>query len=55
MTQLLLADTAHLFMAHQSLPIWLNYVVNWLSDRGLRPARLLPPVRCTDCVVPFAR
>ena len=54
-TQLLLADTAHLFMVHQSLPIWLNYVVNWLSDRGLRPARLLPPVRCTDCVVPFAR
>ncbi len=54
-TQLLLSDTAHLFMVHQSLPIWLNYVVGWLSDRGLRPTRPLPPVRCTDCVVPFVR
>ena len=54
-THLLVPDTAHLFMVHQSLPIWLNYVVDWLSDRGLRPARPLPPVRCTDCVVPFVR
>ncbi len=54
-TQLLLADTAHLFMVHQSLPTWLNYVVDWLGRRGLRPARPLPPVRCTDCVVPFVR
>jgi pimeloyl-ACP methyl ester carboxylesterase len=54
-TQLLLPDTAHLFMVHQSLPIWLNYVVGWLSDRGLQPTRPLPPVRCTDCVVPFVR
>jgi pimeloyl-ACP methyl ester carboxylesterase len=52
-THLLLSDTAHLFMVHQSLPIWLNYVVRWLSDRGLQPTRPLPPVRCTDCVVPF--
>jgi pimeloyl-ACP methyl ester carboxylesterase len=54
-TQLLLPDTAHLFMVHQSLPIWLNYVVDWLSRRGLQPTRPLPPVRCTDCVVPFVR
>ena len=54
-TQLLLPDTAHLFMVHQSLPLWLNYVVDWLSRRGLRPTRPLPPVRCTDCVVPFVR
>jgi pimeloyl-ACP methyl ester carboxylesterase len=54
-TQLLLPDTAHLFMVHQSLPIWLNYVAGWLTDRGLRPARELPPVRCTDCLVPFVR
>ena len=54
-TQLLLPDTAHLFMVHQSLPIWLNYVVGWLSDRRLQPTRPLPPVRCTDCVVRFVR
>ena len=54
-TQLLLPDTAHLFMVHQSLPIWLNSVVGWLSDQGLQPTRPLPPVRCTDCVVPFVR
>ena len=54
-TQLLLPDTAHLFMVHQSLPIWLNSVVGWLSDRGVQPTRPLPPVRCTDCVVPFVR
>jgi len=54
-TQLLLPNTAHLFMVHQSLPIWVNYVVDWLGDRGLRPTRPLPPVRCTECVVPFVR
>ncbi len=54
-TQLRLRDTAHLFMAHQSLPIWVNYVVRWLGTKGLRPARRSPPVRCTQCVVPFVR
>jgi pimeloyl-ACP methyl ester carboxylesterase len=54
-TRLLLPDTAHLFMVHRSLPTWLNYVVGWLSGRGLRPTRPLPPVRCADCVVPFVR
>ncbi|MFZ1992719.1 MAG: alpha/beta fold hydrolase [Solirubrobacteraceae bacterium] len=54
-SQLLFADTAHLFMVHQSLPVWLNDVVGWLSSRGVRPPRRTPPVRCTDCVVPFVR
>lgn len=54
-THLLLARTAHLFMVHQSLPTWLNYVVGWLSAKGVRPARPGPPVRCTGCVVPFVR
>jgi pimeloyl-ACP methyl ester carboxylesterase len=54
-TKLLLPDTAHLFMVHQSLPTWVNYVVGWLSAKGLPPARPAPPVRCTDCVVPFVR
>lgn len=54
-TQLLLPDTAHLFMVHRSLPLWINDVVGWLRGRGLPPARPLPPVRCTDCVVPFVR
>ena len=46
-TQLLLRDTAHLFMVHQSLPVWANHVVAWLSAKGLPPARPRPPVRCT--------
>jgi hypothetical protein len=54
-SQLLFANTAHLFMVHQSLPVWLNDIVGWLSSRGVRPARRMPPVRCTDCVVPFVR
>jgi pimeloyl-ACP methyl ester carboxylesterase len=54
-TQLSVPDTAHLFMVHQSLPVWVNYVVGWLSAKGLAPARPRPPVPCTDCVVPFVR
>jgi pimeloyl-ACP methyl ester carboxylesterase len=54
-SQLLLANTAHLFMVHQSLPIWVNDVVGWLRAKGLPPARPRPPVRCTDCVVPIVR
>lgn len=34
-TQLLLPDTAHLFMVHQSLASWVDYVVNWLTARGI--------------------
>ncbi|MGZ4175562.1 MAG: alpha/beta hydrolase [Solirubrobacteraceae bacterium] len=54
-TQLLLANTAHLFMVHRSLPVWLNDVVGWLGSRGVSPPRRMPPVRCTGCVVPFVR
>jgi pimeloyl-ACP methyl ester carboxylesterase len=54
-TKLLLANTAHLFMVHQSLPVWVNSTVDWLTQKGLAPARRRPPVRCTDCVVPFVR
>ncbi len=54
-TQLLFADTAHLFMVHQSLPVWLNDVVGWLGSRGVRPHGRTPPVRCSDCAVPFVR
>jgi hypothetical protein len=35
-TQMLLHDTAHLFMVHQSLPSWVDDVVGWLSSHGLR-------------------
>jgi pimeloyl-ACP methyl ester carboxylesterase len=34
-SQLLLPNTAHLFMVHQSLPEWVDYVVNWLSAHGI--------------------
>jgi pimeloyl-ACP methyl ester carboxylesterase len=34
-TQLLLTDTAHLFMVHKSLPTWVDYVVNWLTTHGV--------------------
>jgi hypothetical protein len=34
-TQVLLPNTAHLFMVHQSLPTWVDHVVNWLVSRGL--------------------
>ncbi len=34
-TQLLLPNTAHLFMVHKSLPTWVDYVVNWLTAHGL--------------------
>ena len=54
-TMLVLPDTAHLFMVHQSLPMWVNYVVAWLTEKGLVPARPRPPVPCIACVVPFVR
>lgn len=54
-TMLLLPNTAHLFMVHQSLPLWVNDVVGWLAAKDLAPARPRPPVPCTDCVVPFVR
>jgi hypothetical protein len=53
--QVLLPNTAHLFMVHQSLPIWLNDVVDWLGAKGVRPVRRSLPVPCIGCVVPFVR
>ena len=34
-TQVLLPNTAHLFMVHKSLPTWVDDVVNWLTAHGL--------------------
>jgi pimeloyl-ACP methyl ester carboxylesterase len=34
-TQVLLPNTAHLFMVHKSLPTWLDDVVTWLGSHGL--------------------
>jgi pimeloyl-ACP methyl ester carboxylesterase len=34
-TQLLVPNTAHLFMVHKSLPSWVDHVVNWLTAHGL--------------------
>jgi pimeloyl-ACP methyl ester carboxylesterase len=34
-SQLLLPNTAHLFMVHRSLPSWVDYVVSWLGAHGL--------------------
>jgi pimeloyl-ACP methyl ester carboxylesterase len=34
-TQLLLPNTAHLFMVHKSLPSWVDHVVNWLTAHGV--------------------
>ncbi len=30
-------NSGHLFMAHQSMPAWVNEVVTWLASRGIRP------------------
>jgi len=38
-TQVLLPNTAHLFMVHQSLPTWVDDVVNWLTAHGLPGTR----------------
>jgi hypothetical protein len=34
-SQLLLPNTAHLFMVHKSLPSWVDHVVNWLTAHGV--------------------
>jgi pimeloyl-ACP methyl ester carboxylesterase len=36
-TQWIVPDTGHLFMAHQSLAAWVDYVVGWLGSRGIPP------------------
>ena len=38
-SQVLLPNTAHLFMVHQSLPTWVDDVVNWLTAHGLPGTR----------------
>ena len=38
MTQWIVPDTAHLFMAHTSLASWVTYVVNWLGTHGVPSA-----------------
>src|ERR1700759_3177437 len=38
-TQVLLPNTAHLFMVHRSLPTWIDDVVNWLNAHGLPGTR----------------
>ena len=38
-SQLILPDTGHLFMAHRSLPIWVHHVVHWLREHGVSPRR----------------
>ena len=38
-TQLMLPNTGHLFMAHRSLPQWIDSVVSWLSAKGVPPAK----------------
>jgi pimeloyl-ACP methyl ester carboxylesterase len=44
-TQLLLPDTAHLFMVHRSLASWADYVVNWLTSHGIKGTRRPAPSR----------
>lgn len=38
-SQLILPNTGHLFMAHRSLPIWVHHVVHWLRAHGIDPDR----------------
>jgi pimeloyl-ACP methyl ester carboxylesterase len=38
-SQLILPATGHLFMAHKSLPLWIDYVVDWLRSRHITPTR----------------
>jgi pimeloyl-ACP methyl ester carboxylesterase len=38
-SQLLVPDTAHLFMVHRSLPTWVDHVANWLGAHGLPGTR----------------
>ncbi|MGZ4184797.1 MAG: alpha/beta fold hydrolase [Solirubrobacteraceae bacterium] len=35
-------NTGHLFMAHKSLPSWIQHVVTWLSAHGVKPGVVLP-------------
>jgi pimeloyl-ACP methyl ester carboxylesterase len=37
-SQFIVPNAGHLFMAHKSLPIWINHVVTWLRAHGLSPS-----------------
>lgn len=38
-SQLILPNTGHLFMAHRSLPIWVHHALHWLREHGVSPRR----------------
>jgi hypothetical protein len=38
-SQFIVPNAGHMFMAHKSLPIWINHVVRWLRVHGLSPRR----------------
>jgi pimeloyl-ACP methyl ester carboxylesterase len=44
-SQYVLPNTGHLFMAHRSLPAWIQHVVTWLSAHQLKPGVALPDER----------
>ena len=41
-SQYVLPNTGHLFMAHKSLPAWIQHVVTFLSAHHLDPSVVLP-------------
>jgi pimeloyl-ACP methyl ester carboxylesterase len=41
-SQSVLANTGHMFMAHKSLPAWIQRVVTWLSAHDVKPLVVLP-------------
>jgi pimeloyl-ACP methyl ester carboxylesterase len=41
-SQYVLPNTGHLFMAHKSLPAWVQHVVTWLSAHDVKPFVVLP-------------
>ena len=44
-TQFIVKDTGHAFMAHKSLVDWMSHVTHWLSEKGLEaktPAHVTP-------------
>jgi pimeloyl-ACP methyl ester carboxylesterase len=37
-SQFIVPNAGHMFMAHKSLPIWINHAVTWLKAHGLSPS-----------------
>ena len=52
MSQYILPDTGHLFMAHKSLPAWVQHVVTFLSAHHLDPSVVLPQTSATSDAAP---